>query len=197
MRFITHIIFLFCLTSCAVGPLVSHESARTVGKSNHELAGGYGNAGLALKWNYGLSDNFDLGVQLESLSLGLRAKYSFLNMKEGWSFATAGGLGSSVGGKHYYVDLMTSYFSGKWEPYTTLRAVHVKTDPVEFNDEDTGMLNFTVDRIHYNYGQLMLGSRFWFTQKFFFSGEASTIFAISGFNSDSNLLLNAALGYRF
>src|SRR4051794_11386575 len=91
------------LGGCAVGPLVSHETARTVGKGHNELVAGYGIAGYALKWNLGLDDSLDVGIHWESLSLGARAKYAFINGREhGWSLASALGAGLSIGGKHYY-----------------------------------------------------------------------------------------------
>lgn len=64
------------LSGCAVGPLVSHETARTVGTTNHELMAGYGQAGYVIKWNYGLNENLDVGLHWESLSIGVRAKYA-------------------------------------------------------------------------------------------------------------------------
>ena len=143
------------LTSCAVGPLVIHETARTVGNSNHELIAGGGQAGFIAKWNYGLSENLDIGLHWESLSLGVRAKYAFENKEAGWSFATALGTGGSVGGSHYYADFIASHKHGAWEPYMTLRAVHVKTDPVDFADENTGSLDFTIQKEQYNYGQFI------------------------------------------
>lgn len=82
-----------------MGPLVSHETARTLGHGNKKLLGGFGSGGFVVKFNYGARDNLDLGVQLENCSLGLRAKYSLLNSSHGWSYVVAGGLGTSVGYK--------------------------------------------------------------------------------------------------
>jgi hypothetical protein len=191
--------FLFLLlTSCAIGPLVSHETARTVGDSKHELVGGYGSGGLALKWNYGLSKNLDLGVQMESYSMGIRAKYAFINASEGFSLAAALGTGLSVGGSHSYGDILASVKNGNWEPYATLRMVHVKTDPVDFKDESTGRFDFKVDSLNYNYGQFILGTRYWFSPKWLLSVEGSTLFsASSGLSLANTLLLGAAFGYRF
>lgn len=186
------------LSGCAVGPLVSHETARTVGDGNHELVGGFGQAGYAFKWNYGLSDNLDLGLHYESLSIGLRSKYVFIKDEDNWSVAGALGTGASVGGSHYYGDVIASYLTGAWEPYGTIRIVHVKNDPSEFRNTDTGQVAFTIDRIEYDYGQLMLGTRYWFDTNWLFSVEASTLFALSsGFKVDNAFILGAAFGYRF
>ncbi|AZZ35438.1 hypothetical protein CIK05_01030 [Bdellovibrio sp. qaytius] len=190
--------FLF-LSSCAVGPLVSHETARTVGNSKSELIAGGGQAGFVAKWNYGLTENLDFGVHWESLSLGIRAKYAFINNKEaGWSFATALGTGESIGGSHYYGDIMGSYLDEKWEPYTIVRVVHVKTDPIDFKDEDTGQIGFTIDKAEYDYGQFILGTRYLFTHQWFLSVEASSIFTISsGVKIEKNLFAGASFGYKF
>lgn len=186
------------LTSCAIGPLVSHETARTVGNSKHEVLGGYGHAGYIIKWNYGLSDNLDLGLHWESFSIGLKAKYSFINAQEsGLSLAAALGTGASIGGSHYYGDLMMSYLSKKWEPYSTLRFVRVKSDEMEFNDEETGERVFTIDSSRYSYGQFFLGTRYWLNQHWLLSLEASSIFTLSSVEVSNNLIISGGLGYRF
>jgi hypothetical protein len=189
--------FNFVFSGCAVGPLVSHDNARTVGKSNSEFMGGVGSAGYLVKWNYGLSENLDFAVQFESLSLGIRAKYSFLNNKEGFSFATALGTGASIGGSHYYADIIGSFLNGSWEPYGLLRVVQVKTDPLELKDEDTGELAFTVDEVEYSYGQAILGTRYWFNKSWFLSLEVSSLFSISNVKFTDEVLVGTALGYKF
>jgi len=189
--------FVF-LSSCAVGPLVSHETARTVGNSKSELIAGAGQAGFIAKWNYGLRENLDFGVHWESLSLGIRLKYAFENNEAGWSFASSLGTGGSIGGSHYYGDLIASHKHGAWEPYTTLRVVHVKNDPIDFRDENTGALDFTVNKSEYDYGQFMLGTRYWFSHQWLLSVEASTLFSNSSdFKLKQNLLAGAAIGYKF
>ncbi|MBX3040395.1 MAG: hypothetical protein KF789_06770 [Bdellovibrionaceae bacterium] len=193
------LMFAMALSGCAIGPLVSHETARTVGRSRHEFVGGFGTAGFVAKWNYGLTENLDMGLHWESLSVGLRAKYAFLNRDKGWSFATALGTGSSIGaGTYYSGDLMASYLSGSWEPYGTLRFVHVKNDPVDFKDKDTGQIEFTVPKSQYDYGQVILGNRYWFSSHWLLSLEVSSPYAISsGLKIGNDILTSGALGYRF
>lgn len=193
-----YIVAVATFSGCAVGPLVSHETARTVGDSNHELIGGYGQAGYVIKWDYGLAENLDLGLHWESLSIGLRLKYAFINKKDGWSLATALGTGASIGGSHYYGDLIGSYVTGSWEPYGTLRVVHVKNDPLEFRDKNTGEVDVTVPGSKYNYGQFILGTRYWFTPHWLFSLEASSLFAMtSGLKFGNDVFVGGAFGYRF
>lgn len=187
------------LCACAVGPLVSHETARTVGANKNEFVFGAGQAGAVLKWNTGLTQDLDLGAQFESLSLGLRLKYAFVNNdKQGFSFASALGTGASLGGSHYYVDFIGSYLNDKAEPYTTLRLVRVKNDPLEFKNKDTGAVNFTIGSSQYEYGQFILGTRIWLSQNWMMSLEASNIFAIgTGFSTNLPVLYGVAFGYRF
>ena len=186
-------------SSCAIGPLVSHETARTVGDSNHEIVAGGGQAGYVFKWNYGLSKNFDIGLHWESLSVGIRAKYAFLNQQSGgMSMALALGTGSSIGGSHNYGDVMLSYLTGAWEPYATARFVQVKNDPLKFQNENTGQVDFAVSAFEYQYGQYILGSRIWFNKHWLFSIEASKLYSISsGVTIGSEVIGGAALGYRF
>lgn len=198
MRFVFSSL-LFLLLSACVGPLVVHETARTVGDGNAELIAGYGNAGVAAKLNYGLNKDWDLGVQFESLSLGLRTKYAFINNNEkGWSLAAALGTGASIGGSHYYGDLIASYLDGHFEPYAAFRYVHMKIDPVDFKDEKTGTLDYRVDLPNYEYGQVMIGTRYWFDKHWLFSLEFSRLFAIGkGVYFGPGLLASGAFGYRF
>lgn len=192
------LLFSVFLSGCAIGPLVSHETARTVGNSNHELIGGYGQAGHILKWNYGLTENLDLGLHWESLSIGVRAKYAFINNKSGLSLASALGTGDSLGGSHYYGDIIGSYLTGSWEPYGTVRVVHVKNDPLEFKNKNTGQVSFTIDKSEYDYGQFILGTRYWFNDHWLLSIEASSLFTISsGFKTGNSVLAGASFGYRF
>lgn len=196
------LILIFCslnfLSGCAIGPLVSHETARTVGKSNHELIGGYGQAGYAFKWNYGVAENWDIGLHLESLSWGIRTKYAFLNSTTGWSVATALGTGLSIGGRHYYGDIIGSYLVDSWEPYGTLRLVHVTNDPVELRDKKTGTLDYTIDKFEYEYAQAIVGTRYWFSEHWLLSLEVSSLISITqGVKIGNSLIAGAAFGYRF
>lgn len=190
---------LFLLLSACVGPLVNHETARTVGDNNHELLGGGGQAGYIIKYNYGITENLDFGVHWESLSLGVRMKYAFINVKEGFSLAAAAGTGASIGGQHYYADVVGSYrTTKKWEPYGMVRVVHVELDPVELRDQNTGGWSFTIPGTSFDYGQFTGGTRFWFNENWLMSLEASSLFAItSGFKTNNNFFVGAAFGYRW
>lgn len=159
MRYIIAIILLLA-SGCAVGPLVVHESARTAGEGNHEILVGSGTHVFNGKWNYGLKENLDIGLQIEAFSVGGKLKYAFINnLERGFSLAGAIGLGESLGGEHYYSDLSASYLTKIFEPYIAARIVRVKTDLVEFKDTNTGEIDFKIDGRWYTYGQGFLGTR--------------------------------------
>jgi hypothetical protein len=180
---------------CAVGPLVNHETARTVGKNEHELIGGYGVAGYVVKWNYGMKENLDLGFQYESFSIGLKLKYSFINSTEGLSLAAAIGTGWSAGGDHRYLDLMSSFKGERIEPYVTIRLVHVKTKPLDFRSSDSDTTLFTIEKSEYSYGQFLLGVRIPINERAFFSPEISTLFNVSSVSfARSGILYGLAIG---
>jgi hypothetical protein len=189
----TFVFLIFISLTGCVGPLVMHETARTVGNSNSELLGGYGKAGFVLKWNYGLAEKLDIGLQTETLSFGLRLKYALIdNQRNGFSLATALGAGISWGGSHNYGEIIGSYLTGKWEPYSAFRLVRVKIDPTEVRDHDMN-IDFTTDEFKYNYTQFILGTRFWFNDHWLFSLEGSRASA----NVANIVLLSGGIGYRF
>lgn len=189
----------FLLSACAIGPLVGGETARTVGDGKHELVVGGGQQPYSLKWNHGFSKDFDLGLQIESVSMGVRAKYALTQQaSSGLSLALALGAGSSIGGQHTYGDFLVSYLTGVFEPYGTFRYTAIKTDPVELRNENTGDVDLAVDSTKYNYGLGILGVRFWLTPKWHLSVEGSKIFAVdSSVTIQAPVMYGLHLGYRF
>lgn len=187
------------ITSGCVGPLVVHETARSVGRHNSEIVFGAGQTGGVLKYSFGLTESVDLGFQLETQAIGVRLKYAILNQREnGLSIALAGGLGSSTGGSHVYGDLMTSYLFGTFEPYGAIRYVQVKTDPQEFKDRETNQTYFTLPSTEFQYAQAILGTRIWFNPHWLFSLEAGELFSVNNVaRVHSGVFLNGAFGYRF
>ena len=184
---------------CALGPLAMHETARSVGKAKNEFDYAFGSMGHMISWNVGASDDLDVGIHLESLSIGIRAKYAFINAREnGWSLAAAAGVGSSFGGGHYYGDVISSYLSEFWEPYGALRLTHAHNDPIYIKDRDNSRSTYTFSAGDYDYGAVILGSRFWLSERWMASIEASSLFsAASNVTFGSNVLASAAFGYRF
>lgn len=75
----------------------------------------------------------------------------------------------------------------------------MKTDPVELKDKDTnGPFDFKIKSYNYDYGQLFLGNRFWLTDKWILSIEASSlIIHSSGVDLTSVLIVGAGMGVKF
>lgn len=182
-------------SGCAIGPVQGGETARSVGKSNSEFVFGRGSLGYLIKWNYGLTEDLDFGVQFETFSTGIRLKYAFLNRPSGLSLAAALGVGNSFDGNHRYGDFLASYFAGSWEPYTILRYVRVTVDPenLRFGDGD---IVFSADRREYGYLQGILGSRYWFDRHWALSLEAAGLGALEGVEV-SGIFWGASVGYLF
>lgn len=200
MYSLINLLALLILTGCAVGPLMLHETARTVGKSHSDFAVGAGNAGFFAKWNYGLLENLDLGLQWESMSIGVRAKYALIkNDSNGFSMALALGTGSSVGGSHNYGDLIVSYLTSSFEPYLAYRYVKVKTDPVEFKDKNSdGKFDFTINGDKYSYDQAILGFRIWLSNNWIFTAEGARLQSrSSALKGDAMWIGSGGFGYRF
>ena len=193
------LLFSLIITGCAIGPLAGHETAHTVGKSNHEVIGGVGQAGFFAKRDYGIKKDLDFGLHLELLSVGVRAKYAFINGAEkGFSLATAAGIGESLGGEHYYGEILGSYMFGLFEPYTTFRFARVKTDPVKFSNKNISEADFTIHSYRFNYGQIIYGTRVWLSPHWLISAEGETFFVTSsGLRLVKWTLFSASLGYRF
>lgn len=160
MKILKPLLFLFFLnlSACAVGPLVSHETARTVGDGKTELVAAYGSPGLALKATHGMSENFDLGIHIESLNRGLRAKYAILNASQGLSVAGAFGYGLSFGGRYMTEDITVSYLNHEWEPYGTLRLSQVSIDDADVEDANTHEHLFKIKGGSFSYGQFIVGT---------------------------------------
>ena len=93
---------------------------------------------------------------------------------------------------------MASYLFGRMEPYSTFRMVHVKIDPVEFKDSNSGQTVFTVDLGEYNYSEWILGTRIWLTAHWLLAFEAATLISMTdGLSFTNSLIVDGAFGYRF
>ena len=146
-----------------------------------------------------MTENLDLGLQIESLSAGVRGKYAFVNQRSrGVSFAGALGVGTGGAGSHVSGDLLVSHLADWFEPYATLRLVHAKTDPADYGDQSGSGWTIHLDSFTYEYGQAMAGGRFWFNPHWHLSVEVSSLFGITGgFRPSNTVLASLALGARF
>ncbi len=204
MKKIIYLVFvgikIFLLSSCVMGPINTFETGRTSGEGRGELFGGLGSTGFVGKLNYGLSENFDIGVQLETFSLGGRLKYALMNNQEkGFSFSIASGAGVGGGGSsHYYGDILMSYLSGDFEPYGSARFVHaINKSYKDKNDMNNDWL-FSIQKPEFDYQQYNLGLRYWVNEQLTVNLEFTKLQADNSeiiFKDDT--LVNVGLGVKF
>lgn len=186
---------LILFTGC-VGPLLNHGTGRSLGSGNHNakviaaLEGYYG-----FQYDYGFSDNFDLGVQYEVLSIGLNSKYSFINQSSGFSFAGTLGIGSTFGGVYSALGFNGSYKAGSWEPFASLRYTSVEVDQQEIINKDTGDLFTVTPVMNYDYTQGFLGVKYWFTDGLALNVELGSF--VSSNNVDFTSIIYYSLGVDF
>ncbi|WP_186645433.1 hypothetical protein [Fluviispira vulneris] len=209
LKFIVFLSPLFILSSC-LSSLTLNETGRTVGKGNHEISIATGVPYVyAIKWNYGLTENFDFGLKLESLTQSLRLKYALIqgNSVGSGALAIAGGAGIGDGGKaqHYYGDVIGSVLGDSWEPYVAARAGYVHAEST-FQDSDSihtfifsSLNDILTGRTSYGYGQAFLGTRLWISKTTFLSLEGSYLFPIveGKIQNEGGYTAGIALGFRF
>jgi hypothetical protein len=169
------IVLLALLASGCLAPLSNNFTARSLGPGKIGLDGGMlvfvrqedSVALPAFTIAVGLSSGFDLGVQMESASIGVFGKYSFINNKErGFSLAGVLGAGAVASGSYAYAGPVLSYKSKTVEPYFVGRFNSVHHG--ESNDVFEGWEPGT-----YTYGQFTLGSIFWLNQSVGLNVEGS------------------------
>lgn len=118
---------LIYTSGCAIAPLSNLYTARSQGRGGVEIGLGAvtttsgGGFVPAVKFDYGILDNLDLGFKYETLDVGINAKYAFINGKTGPSLALAASYGSTTGGSYWYVGPVFSIKAGFFEPYISAR----------------------------------------------------------------------------
>lgn len=181
------IVFLSVIVGGCFGPLVSHDTARTVGNgktSFKAIATNISSEYYGFKLDHGFGDNLDLGYSLETGSNGISAKYAFVNNARGSSFGAKVGYGSTFGGHYTLGSLLASYKGSNWEPYLNFQYVKVTIDEQDVKDSRTGDVFATTPKFDFNYTQAFIGTKYWFTPHFALSLEFSDFVD----NNDVNLL---------
>jgi len=168
------VILLALLASGCLAPLSNSFTAMSLGTGKIEFDGGMvalvGQEDSvvlpAFAITLGVSSDFDLGLQLESSSLGVFGKYSFINSKErGFSLAGVLGAGAVASGSYAYAGPVLSYKSKAVEPYFVGRFNYVHYGESESClDMEPGT---------YTYLQFTLGSVFWLTPSIGLNVEGS------------------------
>lgn len=193
MKLIISLLIPIFMSGCAVAPLLTQKSGRSLGKNNWvtELSV---LPSLGASLNYGVTEDLDIGVLIES-QLGtvysLYGKYSFVNNEKKWSVALGGGAFMGVGfgeSSGFFLGPIVSYKADSVEPYLNLRYNYVSWKPgILTSDEQSDSLIKLSDwlsDINFSYVQADFGINFWVSEKFaitpngkawiFFDDEVST-----------------------
>jgi hypothetical protein len=170
------VVLLALVASGCLAPLSNNFTARSLGTGKIEFDGGMvalvGQEDSVLLPAFtiavGLSSDFDLGVQLESASMGVFGKYSFINnIERGFSLAGVLGAGAVASGSYAYAGPVLSYKSKVVEPYFVGRFNYV-----HYGESDNCL---DMEAGTYTYVQFTLGSIFWLTQSVGLNVEGSAL----------------------
>lgn len=166
------VIILVCsaLNACApLAPLSNVPTARTIGKSKIHIEGGaYYPEDYYGKLGYGITDDVDLYLLMEkgafNENIGAAAKFSVLNSREGESISIDGSAGTADDGYYGYLGATISYKKKWFEPYAIGR---YNLSRVSYSGEyDFYGKNHYKGDMTFQYGQVTMGSTFWFDQHF-------------------------------
>ena len=191
------IVFSLLMLSGCVAPFSSNFTGRSLGKGKRALEvvriiGEEGGLG-GFKFVYGITSNFDFGLQIEPYSIGLFGKHSFINSPEnGFSSAALFGLGATGNGMYVYTGPVLSYKMNFFEPYFVGRynfVHHGETEDIWSGD--------TIDAGNNSYFQFTFGSILWITRKIGFSFELSTFSGNTGLFEFDGPIYMGGLKLRF
>jgi hypothetical protein len=195
------LILSFLASACSLAPLQSGETGRSLGEKHAHLDAGAtgvsGSNGIAVnaKFAYGISQNFDVGIQYDFIGMGILAKYSLINHQDkGFSLATLGGAGTDIfgfGSSYIYIGPAVSYLMDWWEPYIVARFNQVTIGAFSSNSIKV------TERTTFNYLQGSVGSFFWFTKTFGLGLEYNTFFNSEQIQFSGSGLFSARLALRF
>lgn len=180
--------------SCAVAPVTSGFLGRTYGKGNLAMDGGgiiIGSGIPYFKAGYGISRDFDLGLQYDFLAIGLFGRYSFINKTDGFSLAGLASAGSTADGTYIYTGPALSYKAGFIEPYFVGRYNYVNYDE---SDTQSGI---EFEAGSYSYLQFNAGSVFWISPSVGANVEFTFFSGSTGSTELVGPLVSGGLKFRF
>jgi hypothetical protein len=169
---------LVTFAGCAVAPINSTTTARTLGEGQNEVRVNVIIPGAMVQ--RGLTNNLDLGLGVElqfTTLVNLFAKYAFINKPAGgFSLAALGGVGVAGGSKSAYAGPILSYRHNWFEAFTIARYNYVRWSNDVSNKDRDDLLNFIPSKIKFGYTQLDVGASY-LTETAIVSGGAK-IFSI-------------------
>lgn len=182
MKKIVVFILYIGLSGCtSLAPLSNTPTARTLGKGNVHIGGGYvivaDNAHV--RTGFGITDEIDLFFLAESGILndnaGIALKYGLLKADEGLSASLDGSLGTTKEKYYFYIGPTLSYKKNWIEPFVVARYNYAQDkykeiDLFNINESDS----FMTTRLHY--GQLTGGATIWVNNHFGLNLHVDQIF---------------------
>lgn len=159
LRLFAALVMLSSLAGCAVAPLNSTTTARSMGKDANQI-----NINVlvpGIMYERGLSENFDMGAGVEFQSvllLNVFGKYAFINNLEGgFSLAGLGGVGAGDGTKSVYAGPILSYRHKWFETFLVARYNYVDWKYEVSSHDDSDLLSFFPKTGHLGYSQFDVG----------------------------------------
>jgi len=172
------VLVLMLASACALAPISSNFTGRSLGSGTVGLDGGAVVAGsgmFAARLAIGLGPNLDFGAQYDTLSAGLFAKYSLINNRDsGFSLAGFAGGGVAVNGYYIYGGPSLSFKAGIFEPYFVGRFNWVHYG------ENKSSSGFDITAGDFNYLQFTAGSVLWFSRAVGINAEISYFSGTTG-----------------
>jgi len=194
LKLILFMFVLFLASACALAPVSSNFTGRSLGSGKVGLDGGAVLAGSGLiagRLTVGVGPNLDFGAQYDTLSAGLFAKYSLINSGTGFSLAGFVGGGKTIGGQYIYAGPAVSLKFGGIEPYFVGRYNWVHYGETKSSG------GFDIEEGDYSYLQFTGGAVFWFSRAFGIQAEASYFSGTTGSTQLIGPLISGGLKIRF
>lgn len=187
---------MFIFTSCALNPIYTPKTAKSVGKDQNQIDFGLSSAPYFV-YQRGLSDNFDLGGIVEEQIfpvISVFGKYSFINNATGWSLAALTGVskGFDVGdAKGFYAGPIVSFRGTSLESYFGARYNYVDWDRLDLDSDDSDDLFFDdIDLGYVQYLQGNLGFTYWSSDSFGTNLDVVYFYTLESQESSGTLGLN-------
>ena len=139
---------------------------------------------------YGITEGFDMGLQVDFLSTGFYCRKSFVNREKGLSLAGVAGLGLSIGGIYAYTGPVISIRTGAFEPYFGPRL-----NLVIYGDNSSSSSVINWNEGSFVYPQATLGFCLWASGRLGFNGEVTYLIGETGLD-DAQMVGMAGLMLR-
>ncbi|MBC7714126.1 MAG: hypothetical protein H7177_12355 [Rhizobacter sp.] len=194
-KLLSLLLILLSAAGCAIAPLNSTTTARTLGEGQNEARINVIIPGAMVE--RGITNDLDLGAGIEFQSttvLNLFGKYGFINdPKGGFSLAGLGGVGIGSGTKSVYAGPVLSYRHDWFEAFTVIRYNYVHWTNNISEDDKADLLSFFPHKVNFSYSQVDVGVSY-INEKAIMS-LGMKVFALEKSNSSATPFFD--IGFKF